>query len=152
MGSRRWTGNPASGNSLQVTPIRIGDALYVCNGHNVVISLDAETGRERWRYDMTGSTPPSGKPCRGVSYLSGAGLTGMCAERILAASQTPELFALDAATGRPMPGFRRQRPRGAAGTEWRSVPPGYHYVSSAPQIVRGKVVFGGAVDGRAVLG
>jgi quinoprotein glucose dehydrogenase len=29
------------------------------------------------------------------------------------------------------------------------VPPGYHYVSSAPQIVRGKVVFGGAVmDGQ----
>jgi quinoprotein glucose dehydrogenase len=140
--------SPGPRNSLQVTPIQIGDALYVCNGYNVVISLDAETGRERWRHDMTGAAPPSGKPCRGVSYYRVPEATGLCAERILATSQTPELFALDAASGRPCPDFGvggRVRLLDGLG----EVPPGYHYVSSAPQIVRGKAVFGGAImDGQ----
>lgn len=139
---------PAPRNALQVTPINVGDALYVCNGHNVVISLDAETGRERWRFDMTRDTPPSGKVCRGVSYYRVADTTGVCAERIFATSQTPELWALDAATGRPCADFGeagRINLRDGQG----DVPPGYTYVSSAPQIVRGKVVFGGAVmDGQ----
>jgi quinoprotein glucose dehydrogenase len=139
---------PGPRNSLQVTPINVGDALYVCNGHNVVISLDAETGRERWRYDMTRETAPSGKPCRGVSYYRVPDATGLCAERILAISQAPELFALDASTGRSCPDFGvdgRVRLLDGLG----EVPSGYYYVSSAPQIVRGKAVFGGAVaDGQ----
>lgn len=134
--------------TLQVTPINVGDSLYVCNGHNVVMALDAETGQERWRYDMSGSSAPTGKPCRGVAYYRVPEATGSCAERILATSQLPELFALDARTGRPCTGF---------GTDGRvplleglgDVPPGYHYVSSAPQVIRGKVVFGGAImDGQ----
>lgn len=134
--------------SLQVTPINIGDALFVCNGHNIVLSLDAETGKERWRYDMNTGVAPSGKPCRGVSYFRVRNATGMCAERIIATNQTPELFALDAETGRPCPGFgengRVQLLEGMG-----DVPTGYHYVSSAPQIVRGKAVFGGAImDGQ----
>jgi quinoprotein glucose dehydrogenase len=134
--------------ALEVTPINIGDALYVCNGNNIVLSLDTETGRERWRYDMTSTTPPSGKPCRGVSYYRVPGASGVCAERIIATSQTPELFALDAATGKPCPGFGSNgRVRLLEGLG--HVPTGYHYVSSAPQIVRGKAVFGGAVmDGQ----
>jgi glucose dehydrogenase len=50
--------------SLEVTPINVGDALYLCNAYNSVISLDAETGHERWRHNMTRETPPSAKPCR----------------------------------------------------------------------------------------
>lgn len=139
---------PGPRASLQVTPINIGDALYVCNGHNMVISLDAETGAERWRYDMNADVAPSGKPCRGVSYYRVPEASGMCAERIIATSQTPELFALDAATGRPCPGFGEHgRVRLLEGMG--EVPTGYHYVSSAPQIVRGKAVFGGAImDGQ----
>ena len=148
MGGRRRPRDAGPARRLQVTPIHVGDALYVCNAHNAVISLDAETGRERWRFDMTGAVPPSGKPCRGVSYYRAPGATGVCAERILATSQTPELFALDAATGRPCSGFGdggRVRLLEGLG----DVPVGYHYVSSAPQIVRGKVVFGGAImDGQ----
>lgn len=140
--------SPGPRNSLQVTPLQIGEALFVCNGHNVVISLDAETGGERWRQSMTRDAAPSAKPCRGVSYFKAPGAVGLCAERILAVSQTPELFAFDVPTGAPCPGF---------GTQGRvtlldglgKVPAGYYYVSSAPQVVRGNVVLGGAVaDGQ----
>jgi quinoprotein glucose dehydrogenase len=139
---------PGPRNALQVTPINVGDALYLCNGHNAVFSLDAETGRERWRFDMTREMPPSAKPCRGVSYYRVPNATGLCAERILAISQTPELFALDALTGHACPDFGvegRVSLRDGLG----DVPGGYYYISSAPQIVRGKAVVGGAVmDGQ----
>jgi len=59
---------PSMSVSLEVTPINVGDSLYLCNAYNVVISLDAETGRERWRHNMTREIAPSAKPCRGVSY------------------------------------------------------------------------------------
>ncbi|MBB3181057.1 membrane-bound PQQ-dependent dehydrogenase, glucose/quinate/shikimate family [Variovorax sp. Sphag1AA] len=134
--------------SLQTTPINVGDSLYVCNGHNVVVALDAETGRERWRYAMSDAGLPSGKPCRGVSYYRVPQARGACTERILATSQTPELFALDAATGLPCSGFgERGRVKLLEGLG--DVPAGYHYVSSAPQVVRGNVVLGGAImDGQ----
>jgi quinoprotein glucose dehydrogenase len=134
--------------SLEVTPINIGDALYLCNAYNAVISLDAETGHERWRYNMTRDTPPSGKPCRGVSYYRVPDATGLCAERILAVSQTPELFALDAAAGTPCPDFGVDG-RVALKNGMGNVPYGYYSVTSAPQIIRGKAILGGSVaDGQ----
>ncbi|MCG5248116.1 membrane-bound PQQ-dependent dehydrogenase, glucose/quinate/shikimate family [Methylorubrum extorquens] len=128
---------------LAVTPIMVGDALYACTEYNVVIALDAETGRERWRHAMTGDVA-SGKPCRGVSHYSVPGATGPCAERIYAASQAPDLIALDAATGEPCPGFGDGgRTSLLDGVGARN--PGLYYVSSPPQVVRGKVVVGGSI-------
>jgi hypothetical protein len=79
--------DPDTKGSLEVTPINVGDALYLCSAYNAVISLDAETGHERWRYLMSPETRVSGKPCRGVAYYHVPGATGVCAERILAMSQ-----------------------------------------------------------------
>jgi quinoprotein glucose dehydrogenase len=140
--------DPVTKTSLEVTPINVGDALFLCNAYNAVISLDAETGRERWRYHMSPETPVSAKPCRGVSYYRVPGATGACAERILAASQTPDLFALDAATGKPCADFGVDG-RVALKEGMGDVPYGYMSVTSAPQIIHGKAVIGGGVvDGQ----
>lgn len=140
--------DPNLKNALQVTPLYVEGALYVCNGYNSVISFDAETGSERWRFNMTRETPPSGKPCRGVSFYRIPNTTGECSKRVYSVSQSADLFAIDAQTGRACAGFGTDglvRLREGMG----EVPPGYHYVSSAPQVVRGKLVMGGAVmDGQ----
>jgi len=140
--------DPKVPSALQVTPINIDDALYVCNGRNTILGLDAETGRERWRFDMTREEPPSGKPCRGVAYYQVSQATGMCSKRIFAGNQSGDLFAVDAETGKACADFGvegRVRLRDGMG----DVPRGYHYVSSAPQVIRGKVVVGGAImDGQ----
>jgi quinoprotein glucose dehydrogenase len=140
--------DPDTKGSLEVTPINVGDALYLCSAYNAVISLDAETGHERWRYLMSPETRVSGKPCRGVAYYHVPGATGVCAERILATSQTPDLFALDAVTGKPCPDFGVNG-RVVLNDGMGEVPYGYYSVTSAPQIIRGKAILGGGVlDGQ----
>lgn len=58
------------GSQDQNTPVQVGDTLYVCTPTNVVIALDADSGKEKWRHD------PKVKPrfwnrCRGVGYWDG---------------------------------------------------------------------------------
>jgi quinate dehydrogenase (quinone) len=65
------TGEPNHrGSEDQNTPIQVGDRVYVCTPGNVVIALDADTGKEIWRHD------PKVKKgfwnrCRGVGYWDG---------------------------------------------------------------------------------
>src|SRR5690606_6462488 len=37
--------------TYQVTPLKIGDTLYLCTPHNLAIALDAASGKEKWRFD-----------------------------------------------------------------------------------------------------
>ena len=37
--------------TYEVTPLKIDGSLYLCTPHDLVFALDAETGREKWRYD-----------------------------------------------------------------------------------------------------
>ena len=137
-------GGPAGAatGGLEVTPIMVGDSLYICNGFDNVVSYDAETGKERWRFAMTNSS--SGKPCRGVTYYRVPGATGECAERIYASSQVPDLVALDARTGRLCSGFG-EGGRTSLKAGMSPAPFGVYYVSTAPQLIRGKLVVGGSV-------
>jgi quinoprotein glucose dehydrogenase len=54
---------------LEVTPIKIDRTLYLCSGTNDIIALDAESGRELWRYRAhTDSRYAQVQACRGVAY------------------------------------------------------------------------------------
>lgn len=132
----------ASTGGLEVTPIMVGDSIYICNGYDAVISYDAETGKQRWKFAMTNSA--SGKPCRGVTFYRVPGASGPCAERIYASSQVPDLVALDARTGQLCPGFGNGG-RASLQAGMSPAPFGLYYVSSPPQLVRGKLVVGGSV-------
>ena len=37
--------------AFEATPLMIDGTLFLSTPYNRVIALDAETGRERWRYD-----------------------------------------------------------------------------------------------------
>ncbi|MCZ2498888.1 PQQ-binding-like beta-propeller repeat protein [Xylophilus sp. Kf1] len=135
---------PGPVGGLETVPIMIGDTVYACSGNNRILAYDAETGSQRWIHDMAPGSTSRGKMCRGVSYYRIPGAQGVCAERIFGASQLPTLVAVDAHTGQSCPGF------GANGAVDLNVhishyPTGQFYVSSAPQIVRGKVVVGGGI-------
>ncbi len=132
-------------SSFQATPLMVGDTLYLCGHTNVVIALDPETGREKWRFDP--QVDPTGASqvtaCRGVAFFRVPGAAD-CPERIISATFDARLLAVDARNGRPCASF------GSGGfVDLRAgmgeVTGGFYYVSSAPVIVRGNVVLGGWV-------
>ncbi len=135
--------------TLEVTPLKVDDSLYACSSSNVVVSLDAETGRERWKFDP--KIDPTEKPfplCRGVAYFRATGVVGDCVERIYTNTIDARLIALDARTG------RRCRDFGTNGevsllAGLGEVINGYYFPTSAPTIVRGKLIVGARVyDGQ----
>lgn len=138
---------------IETTPLKVGDTLYLCSGRNKIIALDAETGKERWVYDphvdLTGVTGSAA--CRGVAYYKVPDAAGPCAERIYGPTVDARVIAVDARSGALCPAF------GNGGTidlkaGLGKVIPGYYYVSSAPQIVRGKVVIGGWISDGQMTG
>lgn len=130
---------------VEATPIMIGGTLYVCNGVSDVFAIDAETGRERWRAAPSASR---GHTCRGVAYFRGNGPSGPCQERIIAATGDAGLVAFDAKTGGACRDFGKDG-RVDLLEGMSTAPAHYYYVTSAPAIVRGKVVVGGMVlDGQ----
>jgi quinoprotein glucose dehydrogenase len=137
--------------SFQANPIKVGDKVFICTGYNDVIALDAETGREVWRFrPLVDHHGVYGLSCRGVTYYAVPGATGLCAERIYTATVDARLLAVDAASGRPCPGFGRNGQVNLL-TGMGQVEKGYYFVTSPPAIARGKLVLGGWVtDGQHV--
>jgi quinoprotein glucose dehydrogenase len=135
--------------SLEVTPLKIDDSVYLCTSVDEIVSLDAETGRERWRFDphVDYLDSPRGA-CRGVAYYRVRDAVGDCAQRIISATIDAQLIAVDARTGRPCAGFG-EHGRTSLLEGMGAVPKGFYYVSSAPAIVRGRIIVGGWVaDGQ----
>lgn len=138
-----------TGLGFEVTPLMVNDTVYLCTSTNLVDALDPETGKRRWRFDPKVKSPPAGA-CRGVAYHAVPEAVGPCAKRIYTATVDARLMAIDADTGKPCADF---------GTDGSvdlkkglgDVISGYYYISSAPTIVRGKLVVGGWVtDGQFV--
>ena len=54
--------------TYEMTPIKVGNLLYLCTPHDIVIALDPVSGKEKWRFDpkvkVEGTQHMS---CRGVS-------------------------------------------------------------------------------------
>jgi quinoprotein glucose dehydrogenase len=84
------------GGDLEATPIVVGNVLYTLTPSHGVIALDAASGKLLWKFeaDVSGFARS-----RGVSYW-----TDGHESRIFAAERN-ELFALDATTGKLIPGF-----------------------------------------------
>ncbi len=150
---RAWVTRTGVTGAFKATPIQIEDYLLLCTGQNVVISLDPDTGAERWRHDPKITTPKFGfwDTCRGVSFYrdestdpAESGVETVCRDRVLNPTTDARLIALDAKTGELCPGF------GEGGTVdllegMGEVKPGYYFTTSPPSIARDTIVLGGWV-------
>ena len=139
---------------LEAAPLKIGDKLYFCTGYNDIIALDAETGKQVWRFvSHTDATGIFGQTCRGVAYYRQADAAAgtPCAARVYTATIDSRLLAVDADTGKPCPGFGRDGVvdlmKGMS-----AAPKGYYHVTSPPAVVDGKLVIGGWVTDGQMLG
>lgn len=95
----------------EVTPILANDSLYLCTPLSNVVSLDPSTGVEKWRFEFAKSPEETTNPvynCRGVSYWESGASTSKrvaCEKRVIEATDSGFLLALDADTGLPCIGF-----------------------------------------------
>src|SRR5262245_50801258 len=88
------------GVSNQTTPIVVNGTMYVTDSRGSVYAVDAADGHLRWTYVVTAKLGGAAREGyifrnRGVTYADGVVYT----------AAGSFLFALDAATGKPMPGF-----------------------------------------------
>lgn len=91
-----WKFDTGERGGLETSPIVVGHVLYAYTPTQKVIALNAATGRLIWKFD---SGIHSTQPARGVAYWS----DGKDA-RIFAGVMN-YLYALDPATGKPIPSF-----------------------------------------------
>lgn len=135
--------------TYEVTPLKVGDTLYLCTPHSWAMALDADTGAVRWRFDPAAGleSQRQHQTCRGVSYHADANVEAgqACRARIFLPSADAKLHALDAATGKPCEDFAD---RGVLdllhNMSFRE--PGYYYSTSPPLVAGGRVIVAGAVN------
>ncbi len=130
--------------SPENTPLKIDDDLFVCTPTNVVISIDARSGLEEWRFDpVVDPAILSIGACRGMSYFQDpeADPNALCARRIISGTEDGRLLALDADLGQPCSEFGQG---GEVDLEdgLGDTVPGWIGVTSPPTIIRGIVVVG----------
>lgn len=125
--------------SNQNTPLKIGDRVLICSAMNKVISLDAVTGLEEWRYDpgVPVDAIPYNATCRGLAYYQAPEIepNDLCHERVLMNTLDARLIAVDVATGQLCTGFGNN---GIVDLEvgLGRTAPGWYAPTSPPTIVR----------------
>lgn len=145
--------NDSAETTFEVTPIKVGDTLYLCSQHQILFALDAKTGHERWRFDPKLKSDPRFQhlTCRGVSYhetaagatdTTGAPAPAECPRRIFLPVNDGRLIAVDADSGTPCPGFGDQ---GVLDLQRGMGAPTYgFYEPTSPPVVGEKIVVAAA--------
>ncbi len=91
-----WTYNPGEPGGLQTNPLIVGRTLFGFTPSQQVIALDAATGKLLWSFN---SGTPGLQPTRGLTYWTDG------THSALFAGLLSFLYALDPATGKPIPSF-----------------------------------------------
>ena len=150
-----------NGAEDQMTPLQIGDKVFICTPHNNLIALDADTGKELWKNNIDAKSAVWQR-CRGLAYFDASAPVAQptdgstpavpvavapgaaCQRRLLTNTIDARLIAVDADTGKFCQDF---------GTNGQvdlkaglgNVPDSFYQLSSAPLMAGTTVVVGGRV-------
>lgn len=130
---------------FEATPLKVGETLYFCTPRDIVIALDADTGKEIWRHDpQVDVTGVVMAVCRGVAYHEARTPVPDCPRRILVATIDARMIALDAQTGARCQGFGKN---GEISLRYDlgEVTPGFQFVTSPASIIGDAAIVGGFV-------
>ena len=140
--------------TFEATPVLAFGLLYLETATNIVIALDPESGRERWRFDprIDRTRRYAEASARGVSVWAAGerGQGGACRRRVFTGTLDARLLALDADTGRPCTNFGESGQVDLThGLRIRDA--GAYLVTSPPAVLGKAVIVGSAIgDNRAV--
>ncbi|AWX99765.1 glucose dehydrogenase [Marinomonas primoryensis] len=150
--------------TYEATPLKLGNALYVCTPHNWVVALNADTGEEQWVYDakVPAESQRQHQTCRGVSYLPPSNgdqlptiqktsapaesLSAMqCDAQLFLPTSDARLIAIDPTTGAKCANFAKNGELDLM----HNMPfkqSGYYYSTSPPLVAGGVVIVAGSVN------
>jgi quinoprotein glucose dehydrogenase len=166
---RGQPGDPEE-TTFEVTPLKIGERLFLCTPHQSVVALNATTGEQLWRY-----TPEIQRPlalqhltCRGLSYDPGSAVRpaaagaapspspsptptptpasgGDCDAKLFMPTADGRVIALSPESGKPCLRFG-----GGSGQIdlWKNMPnvkPGSYYSTSPVVVTKSLLIVGGTV-------
>ena len=140
--------------SFEATPILVDDTLYLSTPTDIVIALDAATGKFRWRHDpkIPRHLHYAEATSRGVTWWTdeSADANARCGQRIFIGTLDARLIALDARDGAPCIDF------GSNGSVdliagARATKRGEYLVTSPPAVYGDLIITGSAIgDNRGV--
>ena len=151
---RGQKGDPVE-TTFEVTPLKIGNSLFVCTPHQSVIALDATSGKQLWRHDpkIQGALALQHLTCRGLSYHAASAATasaagtdaGSCPAKLFMPTADGRILALNPATGAPCTDFGAGKGQIDLWANMPFVNPGSYY-STSPAVVTSKlIIVGGTV-------
>lgn len=100
------TSNDSGETTNQVTPIKVGNNMYMCTTHQWLIALDPATGKEKWRFDPKLKSDKTFQhlTCRGVMYYDANNktefATSLQAKQPTASAECPRKVILPVNDGR----------------------------------------------------
>jgi quinoprotein glucose dehydrogenase len=135
--------------TFQATPLMLNDTLYLPTPLNRVVALDANSGRELWRFDPAAYR--AGQPSNGTGFVHrGVAMWTDGTERRIFINSRWRLIALDAATGKPIPSFGNNGEIDVTENLSRPVRK-THYTNTSPPVIWGDlVILGNGVADRLI--
>ena len=121
--------------STEAVPIMAGGLLFTPTVHHSIVALEPETGKEVWKYDLAAV----GAPLRGVTYWQGDKETPA---QIFAGTSDGRLIALNARTGKLVPGFGKEGVVNLRDGVTEKFPTAPYHMSSPGVIYRNLIVTG----------
>jgi quinoprotein glucose dehydrogenase len=137
--------------TFEVTPLKIGNRLFLCTPHQMVVALDATTGREVWRYDpqVKAGLALQHLTCRGLAYQAkvapGVPKADDCKAKLFMPTADGRLIALNPEDGKRCAGFGDGKGEIDLWAHMPNVLPGAYYSTSPVVVTRNLVIVGGSV-------
>lgn len=129
--------------AAETTPIKVGNAIFLCSATNDLIRLDPASGKEVWHFraGVHFNSVPYTAACRGVTYYQSSTVPSgnACHTRIIEATLDMRLIAVDAETGKLCANFGNNGQTSLLRGMGETVP-GFLAVTAPPPIVNGTIV------------
>ncbi|HEX6893872.1 MAG TPA: pyrroloquinoline quinone-dependent dehydrogenase [Bryobacteraceae bacterium] len=134
------------GRVIEISPLVIGDVMYVTTPYNYVVALNAETGEQIWRWDYKDYGQIA---LRGLSYWPG---DKQSPPTIFFGTEGGYLVALNAKTGRPVPSFADEGVLNLRKGMTEKFPKAPYGLSSPPTIYKNLIIAGSHLQEQPALG
>jgi glucose dehydrogenase len=143
--TRGGRGGGGRARSSEATPIVVNGIMYLPTPYGRVVALQPETGKEIWAYQVKSGNAST----RGVEFWAG---DAQSPPLILFGTSSGQLVALNANTGKPVPGFGNEGFVDMRQGIDNGFPSGQISLSSPPKVFKNVVITGARVQESPSLG